>query len=452
MKITIFGTGYVGLVTAGCLVQKGHEVLCYDNNSEKIIQLNKGNVPIFEPGLDDLIENGFKSGSLLFTSSSKNIVQGTDIIIVCVGTPDDGTGATNLEAIESCALTISELANHSVPILIKSTVPVGTCSKIQTLINNKLNDRRVNIKLTVASNPEFLHEGVAIREFYNPDRIVLGSNDENVIETTYEMYKDVMPQNNRILVMSPESSELTKYASNSFLATKISYINQLSKFASLMGANIDDVRKGMGPDSDISPGYLFAGCGFGGSCLPKDINSLIHQGKEKGRDFSILKAVREVNEEQKKYLFSLASDLFNNDLKDKKVAIWGLSFKPKTDDMRGAPSLVIIESFLAAGAIVNCYDPIVSFSENEFEIKNKFLSIKQDLYEATQDADCLIICTEWSDFKKIDYKKLGGLMKRKLILDGRNILIANEVLLNDFEYFDIGRVRLTQLNKITTKI
>tara|TARA_B100000795_G_C22797307_1_gene440016 strand:+ start:208 stop:1557 length:1350 start_codon:yes stop_codon:yes gene_type:complete len=448
MNITIFGTGYVGLVTAGCLVQKSHDVICYDNNLEKIIQLNNGNVPIFEPGLDDLIEKGFKSGKLLFTSSSQEALQEAQIIILCVGTPDDGTGATNLKAIESCAKTISEISDHSIPILIKSTVPVGTCHKIQNLINKNLNNREVNIKLTVASNPEFLHESHAIKEFYNPDRIVLGSNDEVVIEAAYEMYKDVMPENHKILVMSPESSELTKYASNAFLATKISYINQLSQFASSTGANIDDVRKGMGPDPDISPGYLFAGCGFGGSCLPKDVNSLIHQASETGRNFSILKSVRDVNEQQKKYLFSLASNLFNNNLKGKKVAIWGLAFKPNTDDMRGATSLVIIENLLDAGAIVECYDPIVSLGENDFEIQNKSLKLKRDLYEVAKDSECLIICTEWDDFKNIDYKKLGRLMKRRLILDGRNMLDPEEVFSNNFEYFDIGRVKVTQLNKI----
>ena len=443
MNITIFGTGYVGLVTAGCLVQKSHDVICYDNNLEKIIQLNNGNVPIFEPGLDDLIEKGFKSGKLLFTSSSQEALQEAQIIILCVGTPDDGTGATNLKAIESCAKTISEISDHSIPILIKSTVPVGTCHKIQNLINKNLNNREVNIKLTVASNPEFLHESHAIKEFYNPDRIVLGSNDEVVIEAAYEMYKDVMPENNKILVMSPESSELTKYASNSFLATKISYMNQLSQFASLTGANIDDVRKGMGPDPNISPGYLFAGCGYGGSCLPKDLSSLIHQGSEVGRDFSLLKAVRNVNEQQKKYLPSLASNLFNNNLKGKKVAIWGLAFKPNTGDMRDASSLVIIKSLLDEGAIVECYDPIVSFSDNDFEIQNKSLELKKDLYEVAKDSECLIICTNWSDFKNIDYKKLGRLMKRKLILDGRNMLDPQEVFSNNFEYFDIGRVNIS---------
>ena len=303
MKVSIFGTGYVGLVTGGCLVQKNHEVICFDIDAGRIEKLNEGNVPIFEPGLNELIAKGIDSGKLLFTSSSKDPLKNPDIIILCVGTPDDGTGATCLKAIESCAKIISETLDHSVPVLIKSTVPVGTSVKIQNLIHKGLKERKMDILIPVASNPEFLHEGVAISEFYNPDRIVLGTHDEQVIEVTNKLYKDVMPESNEILVMSPESSELTKYASNAFLGTKISYMNQLSQFCSLVGANIDDVRKGMGPDPDIAPGYLYAGCGFGGSCLPKDISSLIHQAGEKGKDLSILKAVRDVNENQKNIYF-----------------------------------------------------------------------------------------------------------------------------------------------------
>lgn len=442
MKITIFGTGYVGLVSAGCLAEKNHDIICYDNNIKKINKLVEGIVPIFEPGLDKLIADGINSSKLIFTSSAEVALQSPEIIILCVGTPDDGTGATNLKAIENCATTIAELSNHSVPVLIKSTVPVGTTSKIQNLIDKALNYRGVSLNISVASNPEFLHEGVAIQEFFNPDRIVLGSSEDKVIKATYDLYKGVMPANNEILVMSPESSELTKYASNSFLATKISYMNQLSHFASLTGANIDDVRKGMGPDPDISPGYLYAGLGFGGSCLPKDINSLIHQGEMKGRDFSILKAVRDVNEEQKKYLYLLTADLFNNNFKNKKVAIWGLAFKPNTDDMRGAPSLTIINNLLDSGVEVECYDPVVSLDAKNFEIQNKLLKIKSDLYEVTKDADCLIICTEWREFKNINYEKLGKLMSQKIILDGRNILNPAEAFLNSFNYYDIGRTML----------
>ena len=439
MKVSIFGTGYVGLVTGGCLASKNHNVVCYDTDLDRVKKLVKGLVPIFEPGLDRLIIEGLSSGKLVFTSSPEDALRSPDTIIVCVGTPDIGTGATSLKAIENCAKTISELSTKSASVLIKSTVPVGTSLKVQNLINKGLNERNLEIKIPVASNPEFLHEGVAISEFYNPDRIVLGTNDQEVINETYKLYNDVMPESHEILVMSPESSELTKYASNSFLATKISFMNQISQFCSLTGANIDDVRKGMGPDPDIAPGYLYAGCGFGGSCLPKDVNSLIHQAGEKGSDFSILKAVREVNENQKKYLFSIAANLFNNKFTDKKVAIWGLAFKPKTDDMRGAPSLTIIKNLLDAGAKVECYDPVVSKNIDNFEIQNELLRLRMDPYEVTKDADCLIICTEWKEFKNINYKKLGKLMNRKTILDGRNILIPEEVALNNFEYFDIGR-------------
>jgi UDPglucose 6-dehydrogenase len=444
MKVTIFGTGYVGLVTGGCLVQKNHEVICFDIDAGRIEKLNEGNVPIFEPGLNELIAKGIDSGKLLFTSSSKDPLKNPDIIILCVGTPDDGTGATSLKAIESCAKIISETSEHSVPVLIKSTVPVGTSVKIQNLIHKGLKERKMDILIPVASNPEFLHEGVAISEFYNPDRIVLGTHDEQVIEVVNKLYKNVMPESNEILVMSPESAELTKYASNAFLGAKISYMNELSQFCSLAGANIDDVRKGMGADSDIAPGYLYAGCGFGGSCLPKDISSLIHQAGEKGKDLSILKAVREVNENQKKYLFSIASDLFSSNFEDKKFAIWGLAFKPKTDDMRGAPSLTIIKNLLDSGSKVECYDPVVSKDRENFQIQNESLKIGLDPYEIVKGADCLIICTDWSEFKNINYEKLGRLMNRKTILDGRNILIPEEAALNNFEYYDIGRTKIDQ--------
>jgi UDPglucose 6-dehydrogenase len=442
MRVTIFGTGYVGLVTAGCLVQKKHEVTCFDIDISKIKKLNEGYVPIFEPGLDELITQGIDSGKLLFTSSSSDSLKNPDIIIICVGTPDDGSGATSLKAIESCAKIISETSEQSVPVLIKSTVPVGTSVKTQNLIHNGLKERKMDISIPVASNPEFLHEGVAISEFYNPDRIVLGTHDKNLIEVVNELYKDVMPENKEILVMSPESSELTKYASNAFLGTKISYMNQLSQFCSLVGGNIDDVRKGMGPDPDISPGYLYAGCGFGGSCLPKDISSLIHQAGQKGKDMSILKAVREVNENQKKYLFSIASDLFDDKFEDKKFAIWGLAFKPKTGDMREAPSLTIIKNLLDSGAKVECFDPVVSQDSENFQIQNESLKIGLDPYEIVKGADCLIICTDWSEFKNINYEKLGRLMNRKTILDGRNILIPEEATLNNFEYYDIGRTKI----------
>ena len=444
MKVTIFGTGYVGLVTGGCLVQKNHEVICFDIDAGRIEKLNEGNVPIFEPGLNELIAKGIDSGKLLFTSSSKDPLKNPDIIILCVGTPDDGTGATSLKAIESCAKIISETSEHSVPVLIKSTVPVGTSVKIQNLIHKGLKERKMDILIPVASNPEFLHEGVAISEFYNPDRIVLGTHDEQVIEVVNKLYKNVMPESNEILVMSPESAELTKYASNAFLGAKISYMNELSQFCSLAGANIDDVRKGMGADPDIAPGYLYAGCGFGGSCLPKDISSLIHQAGEKGKDLSILKAVREVNENQKKYLFSIASDLFSSNFEDKKFAIWGLAFKPKTDDMRGAPSLTIIKNLLDSGSKVECYDPVVSKDRENFQIQNESLKIGLDPYEIVKGADCLIICTDWSEFKNINYEKLGRLMNRKTILDGRNILIPEEAALNNFEYYDIGRTKIDQ--------
>ena len=366
----------------------------------------------------------------------------SEAVIVCVGTPDSGTGETNLDAVMGAAKIIGEKVEKSIPVLIKSTVPVGTASKVEKEIRKIIKKKNIDIEVLVASNPEFLHEGVAISEFNYPDRIVLGTEDEGVIKVTKKIYKDFIDKEEKFLVMSRESSELTKYASNSFLATKISFMNQLSQFCSLVGADIEEIRLGMGPDPAIAERYLYAGCGFGGSCLPKDINSLIHQAKEKGKELTILKAVRDVNESQKEYLFSLAFNLFNQDLRNKEFAIWGLSFKPETDDMRGAPSLTIINNLLMQGAKVKAYDPVVTKKPEDFEIQHENLSLFLSANEVIPDSDCLIICTEWEEFRNPDYKNLASSMKRKLILDGRNALIPEEVIKEGFEYFDIGRTRI----------
>jgi len=442
MRISIFGTGYVGLVTGACLAKVGLEVTCFDIDKERIKDLSKGIVPIFEPGLESLLLEGLEKKKISFTSNSNNSLVDSEAVIVCVGTPDSGTGETNLDAVMGAAKIIGEKVEKSIPVLIKSTVPVGTASKVEKEIRKIIKKKNIDIEVLVASNPEFLHEGVAISEFNYPDRIVLGTEDEGVIKVTKKIYKDFIDKEEKFLVMSRESSELTKYASNSFLATKISFMNQLSQFCSLVGADIEEIRLGMGPDPAIAERYLYAGCGFGGSCLPKDINSLIHQAKEKGKELTILKAVRDVNESQKEYLFSLAFNLFNQDLRNKEFAIWGLSFKPETDDMRGAPSLTIINNLLMQGAKVKAYDPVVTKKPEDFEIQHENLSLFLSANEVIPDSDCLIICTEWEEFRNPDYKNLASSMKRKLILDGRNALIPEEVIKEGFEYFDIGRTRI----------
>ena len=373
MNISIFGTGYVGLVTGACLAKVGLDVTCFDIDQERIEDLSKGIIPIFEPGLEALLLEGLEKKKINFTSDSSDSLVDSEAVIVCVGTPDSGTGETNLDAVMGAAKIIGEKIEKSIPVLIKSTVPVGTASKVENEIREIINKKNIDIEVFVASNPEFLHEGVAISEFNHPDRIVLGTKDKEVIKVTKKIYKNFIDKEERFLIMSRESSELTKYASNSFLATKISFMNQLSQFCSLVGADIEEIRLGMGPDPAIAERYLYAGCGFGGSCLPKDINSLIYQAQEKGKELTILKAVREVNESQKEYLFSLAFNLFNQDLKNKKFAIWGLSFKPETDDMRGAPSLTIIENLLMQGAKVKAYDPVVSKKPQDFELQHENL-------------------------------------------------------------------------------
>ena len=447
MKLSIFGTGYVGLVTGACLAEVGHEVICIDIDRERIAALKQGKVPIFEPGLEPLVLEGIKKNKLFFTSDPTDSLKQTNAVLICVGTPDNGTGATNLESVLNVADTIADTLTKEVPVFIKSTVPVGTSLRVEERIKTKLIKRKLDMHIPVASNPEFLKEGNAVSDFLKPDRIILGTDKNYVVDIAKDIYQDFNRRNDRMIVMSVESSELTKYASNALLATKISFMNQLSHFCTAVGADIEEVRIGMGSDPRIGESFLYAGCGFGGSCFPKDINSLIHQAEEQGNDLPILRAVREVNNAQKDYLFSLALSLFNNDIRDKIITIWGLAFKPNTNDTRESPALSMIEKFLEKGAQVKAYDPVVSLNPEEFEPKHKSLSLLRSANIAAEGSDCLIICTEWKEFWNPDLKKLSELMARKLILDGRNILDPNEVISNGFEYIDIGRSARTSVNE-----
>ena len=439
MKISVFGTGYVGLVTAACLVKADFSVSCFDIDESRIDLLKKGVVPIFEPGLTDLVSSGLEKEGLSFTTVASKSLSDADAIIVCVGTPDLGTGETNLDSILSAAEIIGENLTEICPILIKSTVPVGTGSLFEQKIKSILVERGLKLDVLVASNPEFLHEGSAIKEFEDPDRVVVGATDEKLISVCRQIYDKFIADDNKFIVMTRESSEMTKYASNCFLATKISFMNELSHFCLKTGANVDEVRRGMGPDPAIAERYLFAGCGFGGSCLPKDVSSMIHQSQTYDAELSILKSVRAVNERQKEYLVELARDCFNRNLEDVVVSIWGLSFKPDTDDMRGAASLVVIKKLLEYGAIVRAFDPLLSRKAEDFEIQDERFSILNTMEDALIKSSCLIICTEWDHFKSPDYSLLLKLMQRPLILDGRNLLEPQEPKQNGFEYYDIGR-------------
>ena len=439
MRLTIFGTGYVGLVTGACLAEVGHEVTCVDIDKKRIESLLEGKIPIFEPGLEPLVQTGLKNKKLSFTSDPKSCLDRTEAAMICVGTPDDGTGATNLKYVIDVANTLAEELNYSIPVFIKSTVPVGTSLEVEEQINAGIQARGKDFQVFVASNPEFLKEGSAVSDFLKPDRIILGTDEESVIKTAKDIYQDFNRRNDRMLVISAPSSELTKYASNALLATKISFMNQLSHFCTNVGADIEEVRLGMGSDPRIGESFLYAGCGFGGSCFPKDIDSLLQQAQLQGTDLPILEAVREVNKTQKDFLSSLALDLFDNNLSNKTITIWGLTFKPNTNDTREAPSLTIIKRLLDEGAKIKAYDPIVSQEPEAYEIKNSSFVICQSALEAATESDCLIICTEWKEFWNPNLEELDKLMTRKLILDGRNILNSSELLTRGFEYKGVGR-------------
>ena len=439
MRLTIFGTGYVGLVTGACLAEVGHEVICVDIDKKRIESLLEGKIPIFEPGLEPLVQTGLKKKKLSFISDPKSCLDRTEAAMICVGTPDDGTGATNLKYVLDVANTLSEELNYSIPVFIKSTVPVGTSLEVEEKINRGIQARGKDFQVFVASNPEFLKEGSAVSDFLKPDRIILGTDEESVIKTAKDIYQDFNRRNDRMLVMSAPSSELTKYASNALLATKISFMNQLSHFCTNVGADIEEVRLGMGSDPRIGESFLYAGCGFGGSCFPKDIDSLLLQAQSQGTDLPILEAVREVNNTQKDFLSSLALDLFDNNLSNKTITIWGLTFKPNTNDTREAPSLTIIKRLLDEGAKIKAYDPIVSQEPEAYEIKNSSFAICQSALEAATGSDCLIICTEWKEFWNPNLEELEKLMTRKLILDGRNILNSSELQARGFEYKGVGR-------------
>ena len=439
MRLTIFGTGYVGLVTGACLAEVGHEVICVDIDKKRIESLLEGKIPIFEPGLEPLVQTGLKKKKLSFISDPKSCLDRTEAAMICVGTPDDGTGATNLKYVLDVANTLSEELNYSIPVFIKSTVPVGTSLEVEEKINRGIQARGKDFQVFVASNPEFLKEGSAVSDFLKPDRIILGTDEESVIKTAKDIYQDFNRRNDRMLVMSAPSSELTKYASNALLATKISFMNQLSHFCTNVGADIEEVRLGMGSDPRIGESFLYAGCGFGGSCFPKDIDSLLLQAQSQGTDLPILEAVREVNNTQKDFLSSLALDLFDNNLSNKTITIWGLTFKPNTNDTREAPSLTIIKRLLDEGAKIKAYDPIVSQEPEAYEIKNSSFVICQSALEAATESDCLIICTEWKEFWNPNLEELDKLMTRKLILDGRNILNSSELQTRGFEYKGVGR-------------
>jgi UDPglucose 6-dehydrogenase len=437
MNISIVGTGYVGLVSGACLAETGAVVYCIDVNQSKIDSLNNGIMPIYEPGLEDIVKRNVLKERLFFRTNLSEVVNESDAIFIAVGTPPDEDGSADLKYVLGVAREIGQHLNNYSVIVTKSTVPVGTAKKVKAAIQDELDKRGVNVEFDVASNPEFLKEGNAVDDFLKPDRIVVGVETEAAEKVLKRLYKPFVLNNHPIFVMDITSSEMTKYAANSMLATKISFINDIANLCEIVGADINQVRKGIGADSRIGNRFLYPGVGYGGSCFPKDVQALIKTAKSLDYDLKVLQAVEEVNMNQKTVLFKKIMNHFGGYIKGKTIAIWGLSFKPETDDMREAPSLVLIESLLEKGAIVAVYDPI-AMHEAQRVLGDKVKFCK-DMYETLIGADALAVVTEWSEFRLPNFKVMERLMNDKVLFDGRNIFDLEQIVDFGFKYHSIGR-------------
>jgi len=436
MNITIVGTGYVGLVTGACFAEVGINVTCVDIDSQKIENLKKGILPIYEPGLEEIVERNFNVGRLNFSTSIANVLKDTEVIFIAVGTPPDEDGSADLKHVLNVAKEIGEHMDKYLLVVTKSTVPVGTANKVKCTIQEELNKRNLNIDFDVASNPEFLKEGAAVDDFLKPDRIVVGVESKKAEQIMQRLYKPFTLNGHPVIFMDIPSAEMTKYAANAMLATKISFMNDLANLCEILGADINMVRKGIGSDPRIGNKFIYPGVGYGGSCFPKDVKALIKTAEENNYTMRILKAVEDVNNDQKLILYKKVKKYFNNQLKNKNIAIWGLSFKPKTDDMREAPSLSIINNLLNDGCKIKAYDP-VAMNEAKRKLGNK-IEYAKDMYDTLIDADSLLLITEWPEFRFPNFNVIKKLMRKHVIFDGRNIFDAKELEALEFEYFCIG--------------
>ena len=437
MKIAIVGTGYVGLVTGTCFAEMGTEVFCVDVNTEKIENLKKGIIPIYEPGLEDMVHRNQQAGRLHFTTDLTECLDEVEVLFSAVGTPPDEDGSADLKYVLEVARTVGRNMKKHILVVTKSTVPVGTAKKVRRAIQEELDKRGVEIEFDVASNPEFLKEGAAISDFMSPDRVVVGVESERAEELMTRLYRPFLLNNFRVIFMDVPSAEMTKYVANAMLATRISFMNDIANLCEIIGADVNMVRKGIGSDNRIGNRFLYAGIGYGGSCFPKDVKALINTAKQNNYPMRILQAVEEVNDEQKSLLFHKLEKHFNGDLKGKRIAIWGLAFKPETDDMREAPSLVLIEKLLAAGCEVYAYDP-VAVEESKRRIGDA-IHYAKDIYDAVVDANALMLVTEWKEFRMPSWSAIKKLMATPLVLDGRNIYDIKEMEENGFVYHCIGR-------------
>ncbi|MGV3630935.1 MAG: UDP-glucose dehydrogenase family protein [Bacteroidota bacterium] len=431
-KIAVVGTGYVGLVTGTCFAETGNQVVCIDIDAKKVEQMRAGEIPIYEPHLDVIFERNIKSGRLTFTTDLAAGIEEAEIIFLALPTPPGEDGSADLSHILGVAAELGKLMKNYKVIVDKSTVPVGTADKVSEAIA-----KNAQVEFAVVSNPEFLREGFAVDDFMKPDRVVIGTSDDRARKVMESLYKPFVRQGNPIIFMDEKSAELTKYAANAFLATKITFMNEVANFCELVGANVDRVRIGIGSDERIGKRFLFPGIGYGGSCFPKDVQALVKSGKENNFSFEILEAVMKVNESQKTILFPKIQNFFRGNLQGKKIAMWGLAFKPDTDDIREAPALYMIDALTKAGASIVAYDP--EAMKNVHNLLGEKIAYAANEYEALQDADALVICTEWGVFRNPDFDKVSSLLKDKVVFDGRNLFEPEEMTEKGFYYSSIGR-------------
>ena len=432
MKVCVIGTGYVGLVAGTCLAEMGNDVICVDNNLEKLSQLENGIVPIYEPGLEELIKVNVSEGRLYFTSNLKEAVQKSLVCFIAVGTPQGEDGEADLKYVYEVAKSIGKSIDDYKVIVDKSTVPVGTADAVTKIIKEQ-----TNIEFDVVSNPEFLKQGAAVDDFLKPDRVVIGSNSQRATEIMQELYSPFLRTGNPVIIMDVKSAEMTKYAANSFLAVKISYANEIANICEQVGADAEMVRIGMCSDKRIGSQFLFPGLGYGGSCFPKDVKALLKTAKDNNCDYQLLQAADDVNKKQRQVFINKILNKYGNDLSGKTFAIWGLAFKPKTNDMREAPAITIINALLERGAKVQAYDPKAMDSAKE--IFNNKITYAKSSYDALNNADCMLLLTEWNEFRRPDFDKIKSLMKDYVIFDGRNQYNSKRLIEKGFEYYQIGK-------------
>ena len=437
MKVGVVGSGYVGLVAAACFAEMGNNVVCVDIDKEKIEKLKSGIIPIYEPGLSTLVKENFTKGTLTFTTNINDALSVSEVVFIAVGTPMGDDGSADLKYVLQVAQSIGKNMQHHLVIVDKSTVPVGTADKVKETIQSALDNRNSSLSFSVVSNPEFLKEGAAIKDFMHPDRVVVGADDENAMQLMRNLYAPFTLSNDRFIGMDIRSAEMTKYAANAMLATKISFINEMANICERVGADVNQVRTGIGSDKRIGYQFIYPGCGYGGSCFPKDVKALINIANEVGYNPELISSVERVNKSQKEVLFAKLTSQLGQDLKGKTIAVWGLSFKPETDDMREAPSINLIKSIFDAGGSVNAYDP-KAIHEAKFYLKDIDVNYCNDKYSALESADALILVTEWKEFRSPDFKLIQSKMTGNLFIDGRNQFDKKYIESKGFEYLQIG--------------